>query len=89
MFTSPAGGVSEDLEFFIRRRPHFSSICSRKQHKLFIAPAPIAHLQTGNTKPLRIVTKWFMPGIDPEDLYEDLVKENIHREAESGQCRSI
>lgn len=32
-----------------------------KQQKLFIAPVPTSHLQTDNTKHLRIVTKWIIP----------------------------
>lgn len=89
VFTS-AGGASEDLELFMRKRTHFLAFVKWSNRSPSQHLCPLAIVQTGNTKHLRIVTKWIIPRIDPKDGRVGKVWTNrIKGEVESGRCRPI
>lgn len=53
VFTS-AGGASEDLELFIRKRPHFLAFVKWSNRSCSQALCPLATVRTGNSKTLKM-----------------------------------
>lgn len=78
------------LELFMRKRPHCLAFVKQSNRSPSQHLCPLATVQTGNTKHLRIVTKWIIPRTDPKDGRVSKVWTNrIKGEAESGRGRSI